>query len=124
MLLLVLQVKKICNSWNKTLCSSSNFVNSDNAKFLQQLKSCFKRTTNWNKYQSDPKWYAQNLYLNHLVDPSFQGVNRRFVLSFENEDDRKSHSGYYLPKVEINDYCVMTDDKNLFDRPINNNFSY
>ena len=51
-------------------------------------------------------------------------MNRRFVLSFENEDDRKSHSGYYLPKVEINDYCVMTDDKNFFDRPINNNFSY
>ena len=60
----------------------------DNAKLLQQLKSGFKRTINWNKYQSDPKTYAQNRYLNHLVDPSFQGVNRLLVLSFENENDR------------------------------------
>ena len=36
----------------------------DNAKLLQQLKSGFKRTINWNKYQSDPKTYAQNRYLN------------------------------------------------------------
>ena len=56
----------------------------DNAKLLQQLESRFKRTINWNKYQSDPKTYAQNRYLNHLVDPSFQGVNRLFALSFEN----------------------------------------
>ena len=91
----------------------------DNAKLLQQLKSGFKRTINWNKYQSDPKTYAQNRYLNHLVDPSFQGVNRPFVLSFENENDRTSHSTYYLPKVEIKDYNVMIDGKNFFDQPIN-----
>ena len=73
----------------------------DNTKLLQQLKSGFKRTINRKKYQSDQKRYPQDRYLNHLVDPSFQGVNRLFVLSFENEDDRKSHSEYYLPKVEI-----------------------
>ena len=43
----------------------------DNVKLLQQLKSGFKRTIYWNKYQSDPKTYAQKQYLNHLVDPSF-----------------------------------------------------
>ena len=52
--------------------------------------------------------------MNHLVDPSFQGINRLFVLSFENEDDRTSHSTYYLPKVEIKDYNVMIDGKNVF----------
>ena len=52
----------------------------DNAKLLQQLKSGFKRTINWNKYQSDPKTYAQNRNLNHLVNSSFQGVSRLFVL--------------------------------------------
>ena len=51
----------------------------DNAKLLQQLKSDFKRTINWNIYKLDPKTYAQTQYLNHLVDPSFQGVNRLFV---------------------------------------------
>ena len=44
----------------------------DNAKLLQQLQSSFETTINWKKYQSDPKTYAQNRYLNHLVDPSFQ----------------------------------------------------
>ena len=58
----------------------------DDTKLLQQLKSSFKRAINWNKYQSDLKTYAQYRYLNHLVDPIFQGVNRPFVLSFENEE--------------------------------------
>ena len=43
----------------------------DNAKLLQQLKSGFKRTINRNKYESSPKTYAQNRYLNHLINPSF-----------------------------------------------------
>ena len=73
-----------------------------------------------NKYQSDPKQHAQNQYLNHLVDLCFQGVNRLFVLSFENENGRTSHSEYYLPKAEAKDYNVKIDDKNVFDQPINN----
>ena len=37
---------------------------------------------NCNLYQSEPKPYAQSRYLNHLINPSFQEVNRLFVLSF------------------------------------------
>ena len=74
----------------------------DNAKLLQQLKSGFRRTINQNKYQSDPKKYVKKRNLNHLVNPSFQRVNRLSVLSFENENDRTSHSNYYLPKLSIN----------------------
>ena len=91
----------------------------DNAKLLQPLKSGFRKTINWNKYQSDPKTYPQNRYLNHLAIPIFQRVNRFFVLSFENEDDRTSYSTYYLPKVEIKGYNVMIDGKS-FDQPISN----
>ena len=79
----------------------------DNEKLLQQLKSGFKKTISWNKYESRIKTFAQNRYLNYLINPSFQGVNRLFVLSFENENDRTSHSTYYLPKVEIKYYNVM-----------------
>ena len=68
------------------------------------------------------KKHAQNRYLNHLVDPSFQGVNRLFVLSFETENGRTSHSNYYLPKVEIKDQNVMIDGKKFFDQPINNDY--
>ena len=59
----------------------------DNAKLLQQLKSSFKRTINWNKYESNIKTFGQNKYLNHLINPSFQGVNILFILSFENQND-------------------------------------
>ena len=54
----------------------------DNAKLLQQLKYGFKRKINWNKYESCPKTYAQNKYLNHLINPRFPGVNRRFCIIY------------------------------------------
>ena len=60
--------------------------------------------------------------MDHLVDPSFQRVNRLFVLSFENENNRRSYSNYYLPKVEVKDYNIMINGKNVFDQPINNDF--
>ena len=90
----------------------------DNKKLLQQLKLGFKRTINWNKYQRKLSSERRNQYLDFLIDPSFQGLNRLFVLSFENEEDRKVHIGYYLPKVEIKDYNVMIDGKNFFDQPV------
>ena len=51
----------------------------DNVKLLPQLKSGFKRIINGNKHLSKPELLAQNPDLNHLVQPSFQGVNRIFV---------------------------------------------
>ena len=90
----------------------------DNAKLLEQLKSGFRRTINWNKYQPKVSPDRQNQYLDFLTDPSFQGVNRLFLLSFENENNRKVHTGYYLPKVEIKNYNVMIDGKSFFDQPI------
>ena len=93
----------------------------ENTKFLQQLKSVFKRIINWNKYLSKPELLAQNPNLNHLVEPSFQGVNRLFVLAFENDDDRTSSDEYYLPAVEIKDYNIMINGENFFDQPIKNN---
>ena len=71
----------------------------DNTKLPQQLKSVFTRTILWNKYESNIKTFAQNRCLNHLTNPSFQGINILFVLLFENENDRTSQSTYYLPKV-------------------------
>ena len=93
----------------------------ENTKFFQQLKSGLKRVINWNKYLSKPELLAQNPNLNHLVEPSFQGVNRLFVLAFENDDDRTSHDEYYLPKVEIKDYNIVINGENVFDHPIKNN---
>ena len=72
----------------------------ESVKLLQELKSGFKITIYLDKYQ--PKGTLQVLkpYLNYLVDPSFQEINRRFVLLFENTTDRTVHTKYYLPTVE------------------------
>ena len=92
----------------------------ENTKLLQQLKSGFKRVNNWNKYLSKPELLAQNPNLNYLVEPSFQGVNRLFVLAFENDAQRTSHSDYYLPNVEIKVYNIMINEENVFDQLIKN----
>ena len=73
----------------------------DDNIFLEQLKSGFKRTIKWNKYRSEMTNQTKTNHLNHLIDTSFTKVNRLFVLSFENEEDRTSFSKYYVPKVEI-----------------------
>ena len=93
----------------------------NNAKLLQQLKSGFKRTINWDKYRSKVTMQAPNPYLYYLIDPRFQGVNRLFVLSFENTTGRTVHTKYYLPTVEIKDYNVLIDGQNFFDQPVKNN---
>ena len=87
----------------------------ENAKLLQQLKSGLKRVINWNKYLSKPELLRQNPNLNYLIEPSFQGVNRLFILAFENDTQRTSHSGYYLPNVEIKDCNIVINGENFFD---------
>ena len=42
------------------------------------------------------------------------------VLLFENEGDRKVHTGYYLPKREIKNCNVVIDGKNFFGQPVRN----
>ena len=63
----------------------------DNAKLLPQFESGFKRTIGWNKYFAKPELLAQNANLNYLIEASFQGVNRLFVLAFENDTQRTSN---------------------------------
>ena len=71
------------------------------AKLLEQLKSGFKRTTNWNKYQSKITTRLPKPYLDYLNDPSFPEVSRLFILSFENVTDTTVHATHYLLKEEI-----------------------
>ena len=98
-----------------------NLSTQGNAKLLQQIKSGFKRVINWNRYLPKPELLAQNPNLNHLIEPSFQGVNRLFILAYENDTQRKSAKGYYIPNVEIKNYNVMVNGENFFDQPIKNN---
>ena len=89
-------------------------------RLLEQLRTGFKRTIKWNKYRSEMTNQTKNNNLNYLIDPTFTKVNRLFVLSFENENDRTSFSKYYVPNVQIKDFNVLIDGKSFFDMPIKN----
>ena len=129
---IIVPIKYLSNSWRNLEmplinCEVKLYVpvvtlsTQENTKLLQQLKSGFKRVINWNKYLSKPELLRRNANLNYLVEPSFQGVNRFFVLAFENDTQRTSHSGYYLSNVEIKDYNIMINGENFFDQPLKNN---
>ena len=61
---------------------------------------------------------TKNNDLNYLIDPTFTKVNRFFILSFENDNDRTSLSRYYVPNVQIKDFKVLVDGKSFFDMSI------
>ena len=69
----------------------------DNANPLEKLKSDFKRTINWNKHERKVTVEHQNQYLDFLINPSFQGANRLFVLSFQDSGGRTSYMRCYIP---------------------------
>ena len=92
----------------------------DDNNFLEQLKSGIIRTIKWNKYRSEMTNQTKADHLNHLIDPTFIKINRLFVFSFENEEDRTSFSKCYVPKVEIKYFNVLTDGKKFFGVPIKN----
>ena len=73
----------------------------DDNNFWEQLKSGFKRTIKWSKYRSEITNQTKTNNLNYLIDPALNKVNRLFVLSFENEEDRTSFSKYCTPNYEI-----------------------
>ena len=45
-------------------------------------------------------------------------------MAFENDAQRTSNKRYYIPNVEIKDYNVMIDGKNVFDQPVKNKIMY
>ena len=99
----------------------------DNVNLTKQLDERFKRSFYWNEYKS--KIETKNLDANNVtrfpLDASFQGVNRLFVLAFDNTENgdkkvkRDSHRKYFLPRVDITNSNVLIDGKNFYDQPIN-----
>ena len=100
----------------------------NDAKFLEQLKTGFKRTIKWNKYRSQITIQPQNNNLNYLIDLTFTSVNRLFVWPFQRiagknntaKGYRDSFSIYYVPNVEIKDFDVLIGGKCFFDLPVKN----
>ena len=101
-----------------------NLSTKDNVNLTKQLNEGFKRSVYWNKYKSkiETKHLDANNVTRFILDASFQGVNRLFVLAFNNGANivqRDSHKNYFLPRVSITNYNVLIDGRDFYDQPIN-----
>ena len=89
-------------------------------KLYEELKTGITIDFKWNKYGSQVINQTATNNLNYLIDPTFNDVNRLFVLAFENETDRTSHFKYYTTTVEIKDYNILIDQQPFYEIPIKN----
>ena len=63
-------------------------------------------------------------YIRELLDSSFQGVKRLFVLAYDNTAGNNwvsvySYKKYFLPRVKIDNYNIEIDGRNFYDQLIN-----
>ena len=95
----------------------------DNKDFIEQQNKRFQRFIYWNEYIT--KEQEEDANANNFkyipLDPSFQGVNRLFVMTYNRVDGQPSRNGqrkYYLPRISLNKYNVIIDGRNFYDNPI------
>ena len=112
----------------------------DNNNLTKQLNDGFKRAIYWNQYGYKPfpeTPHKKTGITRFALDAAFQGVNRLFVLDFEdtradeaadapaprnlvaNRVTRDSYRKYFVPRVDITSYNVLIDGRNFYDQPIN-----
>ena len=97
----------------------------DNAKSSKILAVGFKRPVYWKKYKVIDNISVNNANNNEekpirqLLDSSYQGVNRLFVLAYNNKVSIDSFKKYFVPRVKIENYNIEIDGKNFNDQPIN-----
>ena len=104
----------------------------DSANLAKQLSKAFKKSVYRNSYETIPAKvieHGKNIY--ELLNASFQGVKKLFVLAYviaapaavsSNTDDtagKKSNNKYFLPRGEVKNYNVLIDGRNFYDQPIN-----
>ena len=103
----------------------------DNSKLTKLLNEGFKRPIYWNEYKVIPNKVVEIAavndvtYIKELLDSSWQGVKRLFVLAYNNTAGNDqvfvdSSQKYLLPRVKIDNYNIEIDERNFYDQPINN----
>ena len=95
----------------------------DNKDFIEQQNKGFQRSIYWNEYKT--KEQTENADANSLkyssLDPSFQGVNRLFIMPYNREDGQHTRNGrrkYYFSRIDLNKYNVIIDGRSFYDNPI------
>ena len=102
----------------------------DNSKLSKLLNEGFKRPIYWNEYKVTPNKIVEiaavndEKYIRELLDSSYQGVKRLFVLAYNNTAGNDqvsvdSYKKYFLPRIKIENYNIQIDGRNFYDQPIN-----
>ena len=102
----------------------------DNVKLSKLLSEWFKRSVYWNKCKIIDNRVVEiadnneEKYIRELLDSSYQGVKRLFVLAYNNKEGNNqvsidSSKKYFLPRVKIENYNIDIDGRNFYDQPIN-----
>ena len=105
----------------------------DDTNFTKQLNEGFKRTIYWNQHVSKPfpeTPHKKTGITRFALDVAFQGVNRLFVLAFDDihadeaadapaPRNLAAYIKYFVPCVDIASYDVLIDGRNFYDQPIN-----
>ena len=94
----------------------------DNKDFIEQQNKGFQRSIYWKEYKTKEQNEnaANNIFKYINLDPSFQGVNKLFVMAYlrgGNNPDRNNRRKYYLPRSNLNKYVII-DGRNFYDNPI------
>ena len=98
----------------------------DNKDFIEQQNKGFQRSIYWNEYKTKEQTVdSDNNNVNIVryisLEPSFQDVNRLFVMTYSrlaNQPTRNNRRKYYLPRIDLNKYNVIIDERNFYDNPI------
>ena len=95
----------------------------DNKDFIEQQNKGFQRSIYWNEYKTKEinEDADANVFKYINLDPSFQGVNRLFVMAYNRVDGQPTRNGqrkYYLTRIGLNKYNVINDGRSFYDNPI------
>ena len=95
----------------------------NNKDFIEKQNKGFQRSIYWNEYKTKEKDEDANdnavKYIS--LHPSFQGVNRSFIMTYDATDhqyNRNNRQKYYLPRIDFKKYNVIIDGRNFYDNPI------
>ena len=95
----------------------------DNKDFIEQQNKGFQRSIYWNEYKiKEMNENADAIVFKYInLDPSFQGVNRLFVIGYNRANGQPTRYGqrkYYLPRIDLDKYNVIIDGRSFYDNPI------
>ena len=98
----------------------------DNKDFIEQQNKGFQRSIYWNEYKTKElnSDADDNVFKYINLDPSFQGVNRLFVMAYNRVDGQPTRNGqqkYYLSRIDLKKYNVIIDGRKFYDYSIESN---